>query len=452
MRVVHVSTFDLQGGAARAAWRLHSGMQRLGVESSMLVRFKSAELSSVQQVVRKKTWRTRVWKLIQEEYCLSNRTPLSNTHFSLGEPGMDLSAKELAREADILQLHWVQEFQSPASLAALLRLGKPLVWTLHDQRAFTGGCHYSAGCRGFERECADCPQLKSNPLQLPKRSLRDQREAFPSGAVTVVTPSRWLAEEARRSALFREARIEVIPNGIETEIFRPMPRAEARLQLGLPEQGFLALCGADSGEERRKGAAELLAALERLPENAGVQALWYGGLLPGAERLGSKVRSLGYLGPAELRAAYCAADVFVLPSLEDNLPNTALESLACGTPIVAFETGGIPELVINGKTGWLVPPGDIQALTDSLASLARDPRLCRPYGAYGAQWIAERYSIEMQARRYLELYSTLSPPRTGSRFGGSRHLRRSFLPAWLYSAYLKRKRRAQAERSLPTPL
>jgi len=199
--------------------------------------------------------------LIQQNHIDKQRTPISNTYFSLGYPGCDLSGHPLVKSADIIHLHWVSGFQSAFSIARLHALGKRLVWTLHDQRPFTGGCHFSAGCAGYRERCASCPQLKERPVRLPQANLADMRAILPLKRLTVVAPSRWLADCARQSTLFRKARIETIAYGVETDVFTPTPRGEARRKLELDPQKTYLLFGADYGSEIRKGFGPMIEAL-----------------------------------------------------------------------------------------------------------------------------------------------------------------------------------------------
>src|SRR5437016_5106682 len=227
MRVVHISTYDVDGGAARAAFRLHESLLAAGQQSAMLVRTRHSCAESVQEVARAHNSNTFFGDLIQKYYLDQNRTAVSTTCFSLGWPGEQLSTHPLVQTADIIHLHWISGFVSPSTMVALLELRKPLVWTLHDQRPYTGGCHYTAGCNQFESGCAACPQLTTDPSRLPAANLTDQLQALAAGTVTVIAPSQWMAQCARRSALFACSRVEVIPYGIDTERFRALPPLEA---------------------------------------------------------------------------------------------------------------------------------------------------------------------------------------------------------------------------------
>ena len=412
MKILHLSTYDTIGGAARATTRLHEGLGEIGVESAMLVRRKRTQLDTVHVAPPLKRWRWQLWRFIEDRCIARNRTGLSNTFFTLGQPAFDLSRHPLVVESDILHLHWVGHFQSPDTLAALASLGKPMVWTLHDMRPFTGGCHFSAGCHEYMVACEKCPQLRQDPNTLTRHNLSAQCEAL--GGITIVAPSRWLADCAHRSAAFRDCRVEVIPYGINTTEFFPVPMTEARAKLGLDPDRTYVLFGADGGGELRKGAAELRAAFQHLlaihPTPEKLTLLCFGTMNEQFAALGEKTHALGYLKTAEqLRLAYSAADVFALPSLEDNLPNTMLESLACGTPVAGFDVGGVPDLVLPGVTGALARAGDPQSLANALLEIIRDPAHARTLGQNGAHRIASHYTARAEAEAYRALYPTVQP-------------------------------------------
>jgi len=428
MKVVQVSTYDIQGGAARSAYRLHRGLLQLGEDSQMLVRHKDSTDDSVYCITPANTAETFDEELylstvIQGYYINSHRTDISNTLFSLPYPGYDLSALPLVQAADVVNLHWVAYYQSPVTLHKLFVLGKPVVWTLHDQWGFTGGCHMATRCEGYRHDCHACPQLADDPFNLPKAVLRDKVELFSGADLTIVTPSRWMASCATESRLFKDMQVRVIPNSLETDAFRPFPKAQARESIGLPVETVILLFGATDVKEKLKGFRELMAAVQyclarqefqRLVDSDSIRLLCFG---RGSEELGAgriPVVSLGYLGSdEEMRVACAAADILVLPSLEDNLPNTMLEAMSCGTPVVAFAVGGIPDVVVDGVTGRLAPPGDVPSLGDAILDLVfnSDERELMAQNCRKA--MVDGYSLHVQARRYLELYQDLCrQPRT----------------------------------------
>jgi glycosyltransferase involved in cell wall biosynthesis len=422
MRIVHVSTYDINGGAARAAYRLHAGLGRIGEDSWMVVGHKTSTDERVLGVApanaaEEYAGEVLLSTVIQGFYLDSNRTDVSDTLFSLPYPGCDLTALPPVQTADIINLHWVARYQSPLTLRRLFAAGKPVVWTLHDQGAFTGGCCYSAGCERYRQDCVACPQLADDPLNLPAATLKDKAEMFAGANLTIVAPSRWLAACAMRSRLFKGLRVEVIPSSLDTDVFSPLPKAEAKHSLGLDAQIVTLLFVAELGNKRRKGFHELADAIQHclvepafrsLADSDGIRAICLGRPNDEIASLGIPATSLGYLtSEDEISRAYSAADIFVLPSLEDNLPNTLLEAMSCGTPVVAFAVGGVPDVVADGVTGLLAPPGDTRQLSRAMLSLALDPGRREMMGHKCRTVMIEEYALPIQARRYVELYREL---------------------------------------------
>ena len=417
MRIVHVSSADTVGGAGRAAYRLHRALIGAGVDSHMLVNAKHSDDNTVTVVPREEDFATCCGDLASRHYINLHRTPDWNTHFSLAWPGVDLTGHPLVGEADIIHLHWLWDFQSMATLAALMNLGKPVVWSFHDLRAMTGGCHYSAGCRGYETGCAFCPQLTADPAELTAATLADQKQIWRRDAVTVIGLSNWMADCARRSAVWRDSRIEVIPNAVDTESFVPHDKAKCRRRLGLPEDARYVLFGADFGSEIRKGFRGLMRAVSMCLDDpwfaselreGRIRLVCFGNPDPEAVCGPIPIHALGYLSDdADLAAAYGAADFFVLPSLEDNLPNTVLESMSCGTPVLALDVGGVRDMVIEGQTGWLVPAGDEARLSALMLEILRKPDVAAAMGAACRGHVAGGFSPALLARRFNELYKDL---------------------------------------------
>ena len=373
MKTLQISTYDDQGGAARAAYRLHQGLLRIEKVSRMLVRFRDSNDKQVFQVASEgRSSEFSIGEAIQKYIINSHRTVVSDTLFSFPYPGYDISDLDIVKTTDVINLHWVSFFLSPTTLHRLFDLGKPVVWTLHDQRPFTGGCHYSDGCTGYRNNCAACPQLADNPFELPKVFLEDKLEFFRDADLTIVSPSRWMADCARKSRIFKSRPIEVIPNSLDVEFYRPVEKTEAKRRLGISNGTVVILFCAESGLEKRKGLRELIGALEyclskhsfqSLIRNHSVKLVCLGHIDDTLDRLGIPVVSPGYIDSDEkIRMVYSASDIFVQPSLQDNFPNTVLEAMSCGVPVVAFGVGGIPEMVIDGNTGIIVPSGDVKKM------------------------------------------------------------------------------------------
>jgi glycosyltransferase involved in cell wall biosynthesis len=421
MNISILNTLDSYSGAAIAAYRLLKGLRLLNHDVVMVVMHKQTKqpyiypvsLPSPQAEIERKIFRNIRQKEIEE-----NRTPLSNTRFSFPYPGYDLSDTEVIRRSDIINLHWVAEFQSVETIARLLETGKPVVWTLHDVNAFTGGCHYSAGCEKYTENCRDCPQLMDNHYQIPFHVLENKIDSWWKN-LTIVTPSRWLGECARQSRLFRNSRVEVVPNSLETDIFKPKKQKQARKEIKSNPQALTLLFGAATGNEKRKGFYKLLEAMKyclqdttfrNLAINGRIKVLTFGPPQEDLEKLAIKIKSLGYVHDNEhLAAIYSAADLFILPSLEDNLPNTVLEAMACGTPVIAFNIGGIPDMIENGVTGYMAPGFDTREMGAAILKLLFDEDKRKQMSLNCRQVIEQKFKLQDQAGLYLELFHDLLP-------------------------------------------
>jgi glycosyltransferase involved in cell wall biosynthesis len=420
MNIAIISSHDIHGGAARAAYRLHKGLRLLNQQPVMIVRKRDSGDPDVFQVQSKRARfqveQNVVW-IAQKHVLDMNRTDRSNTFFSLPYPGYDISGCEPIRQADVINLHWVTQFQSVESVARLLSLGKPVVWTLHDENPYTGGCHYTAGCQGYRADCRDCPQLKYDRCILPSRILENKCRYWRHN-LTIVTPSRWLTGNARQSKVFQKYDARVIPNSIETDLFRPQEKASARAALQIDPETLCILFNAEYHSEKRKGFRKLLEALEfcqknrdfkKLVSNRKVLLLTVGNPQQELIQLGIPFKFFGYLKSDErLAEIYSAADIYVLPSLEDNLPNTMLEAMACGTPVVSFKVGGMLDMIQNGQNGMMVAPFDSQALGGAILKLAFDHKQRAKMLINCRRLIEENYRLEHQATAYSELFQELA--------------------------------------------
>jgi glycosyltransferase involved in cell wall biosynthesis len=327
-----------------------------------------------------------------------------------------IAAQVKKLKPDLINLHWVNE--GFLRLETLAKLPQPLVWTLHDMWPLTGGCHYSGDCRGYEQSCGACPQLGSqNQSDLSHQIWQRKRRAWNAANLTLVALCDWMAEAARASALFSNARIERIPNGIDTETFQPLEPEMARRLLRLPPDRPLILFGAlNATQDRRKGFHLLQPALQALCQRMGHAEL----VVFGAERPASPPDfglPCHYLGSFQddlsLALLYSAVDLFVLPSTEENLANTILEALACGTPCVAFGIGGMPDLIEHQQNGYLAKPGDTKDLAQGmcwvLEQQSRSPNLAQR----AREKVIQEFTLEIQSRRYLNLFADILSDSSG---------------------------------------
>jgi glycosyltransferase involved in cell wall biosynthesis len=405
-----LSASDLNGGAAIAAYRLHDGLRRVGHASRMLVESKlSADEDVVAFSAEPSPPRRFTGALARPA-----RTDRSATLFTVPWMGQAVEEHPLVEWADVINVHWVARFVTPLSLRALRATGKPVIVTLHDERAYTGGCHYAAGCDGFLRSCESCPQLVPEFQEFARAAHQLAAACLPGAPLPdVVAPSRWLAGEAARSAMLRSCATHVIPYGIDLAVFRPSDRAAAKAALGFPPDGRVVLVGSQNLADPRKGAdllanaAATLLGQERFAAAAREGKLVFAafGKAPSVTPPGQvALRALGELSRSEdLVAAYNAADLFVCPSREDNLPNTVMEAMACGVPVLGTRIGGIPDMVDDGTDGFLVPAEDAPALAAALERAVDDPGRLREFGSRARAKCEQIYRLEQQAQAYADL-------------------------------------------------
>ena len=415
VRVAQLSHSDSGGGAGIAAYRLHRALLDLGVDSRMLVLRKGTDDPSVLAVTG-----NRLQELGEAAARVVDRAPL-RLHRRRGDapwsPGWfgwpRVDRHPLVEAADVVGLYWVAGgFLSVRQIGRLLASGKPVVWRLSDMWPFTGGCHYAGGCVGFEQACGHCPQLGSRHSLDLSRLGALRRHRWRCERLTVAAPSRWIADLARRSAAFHDVRVEIIPTAVDLDLYRPLPKPLARQLLRLPPGRRLLLFGASGGvTDARKGYDLLLQALAMLHKELGPDALdlaVFGGAATDEERHLFPTHGLGVIRDDLTRVlAYAAADLFIAPSREDNLPNTVVEALACGTPVVAFATGGLPETVEDGVNGHLAPAGEPAELARLIRTSLENADHLREL-AFGARKSAEAHHDRARAAaRYAALYAEL---------------------------------------------
>ncbi len=409
MKPLLVSFSDIEGGAAKATNRLHRGLCSIGVESQILVQHK---LTDDKTVV---TLQNKIGKGISKLKPHLDALPLKFypqrdfTPYSLQWLPDAIPPKIKQLSPDIINLHWI--CQGFARIENLVKLKKPIVWTLHDMWAFTGGCHYSGECDRYTDACGACPQLHSSTdWDLSRWVWQRKAKAWKNLDLTIVTPSSWLAKCASSSFLFKDARIEVIPNGIDTNIYKPIQRTLARTVLNLPQDKQLVLFGAmGATSDRRKGFHLLQPALISLSQSGWserIELVVFSSSQPSnPPELGFKSHFLGKLNDdISLALAYAAADLFVAPSIEDNLPNTVMEALACGTPCVAFNIGGMHDMIEHEQNGYLARPFEFEDLAKGIAWVLQDEKQYKLLSDRARGKVEIEFRQEMQANRYLSLF------------------------------------------------
>jgi glycosyltransferase involved in cell wall biosynthesis len=416
VRIIHLNSYAGNGGAGRACLRLNKALKAEGLDSELAVNFLFKDNPEVINLSRGffNKWFTAFWILFERYYTKFIAKPLP-IPFSLPLWGRDVSKLELLRSADIIHLHWINHaFLRPVDLAKLSALNKPIVWTFHDSNAFTGGCHVRYECDHFLRECGNCPLLKSSALNDKSHKIwLEKKKAYSAMNFTVIAPGRWMADSVRMSSLLRSAKVVNIPNTLDTDIFRPSDKSSARQVLGLALEKFIMMSGfMPSRMDMHKGTSYLVDAIELFAANYDLDPDQMELIIFGnrdeknVPDFPIKTTFLGTISDDEkLALCYSAADVFLAPSLEDNLPNTVMESLACGTPVVAFRTGGIPDMVQHQQNGYL-------AEYRSSADLARGiawvySANAQVLSANSRKTIEDYFSEHIIASRHIELYKSL---------------------------------------------
>jgi glycosyltransferase involved in cell wall biosynthesis len=405
MKVIHLNHTSLSGGAARAAHRIHRALLQAGEASSMAVLRSDSDDPSVQECRRPWNgwggrYRTKVEQLVTRRLRTANPILHSPALLPSGWPRLLAGARP-----DLVNLHWING--EMMSIEDIARIRAPLVWTLHDMWAFCGAEHYAGDERwlhGYPR--GQRPDHERGPDLCGwvwRRKRRAWRRPF-----QLVAPSRWMADCVARSALMRGWPVRVIANPIDTAAWAPVDRPAVRALLGLPLEARLVLFVASGGAAQRiKGFDLLRTTVGHLADSPEPYHLVVVGQSAPreAETWPFPVHYLGHLhDDLSLRCAYGAADAVVVPSRQDNLPNVGVEALACGTPVVAFDTCGLPDLVTHQSNGWLAPPFDTEALARGIAwCTTPGPRLESLRAAARASAVA-RFSPAVVAAQYVALY------------------------------------------------
>ena len=419
MKVTLINTTDSGGGAPLACMRLLKALELQQVDVNMLVQVKKSTEPRVKTIGINTISRLRArFNFLYERLpfiIFKAKKKALRFAFSTADIGSDISHQPDILNADILHIHWTNGgFLSVENLKHLVNTGRPVVWTLHDMWAFTGGCHYSGECNHFIKHCGNCWMLRypgecdiSFEGWIKKKDL-----LISANEIVFVTCSNWLAGVAKTSSLLRNFRIETIPNPIDTEIFAVKNKIAARAKWNIDPLSKVILFGAANITDRRKGLAYLVEALNDLkskyPETKNTEIVIFGKnksfdvrLLP------FKVYELGIINSQnDLADIYSLADVFVTPAIEDNLPNTVMESLACGTPVVAFNTGGIPDMVVHKENGYLADYKSAADLAAGINYILNSDRT-NELSANARKKVLDNFSNEIVALKYMAVYQSV---------------------------------------------
>jgi glycosyltransferase involved in cell wall biosynthesis len=409
MKILIVNASDIVGGAARAAYRLHKSLLANGVDSQMLVQSKISDDFTV--LIEK----TKFIKYLNKTRPLIDRLPVmlfkkrTQTYFSPSWLGFSRIVDKINRiNPDIVHLHWV--CGGMMRIEDITRIKAPIVWSLHDMWAFTGGCHYAGNCNAYENECGNCKVLGSIKKNDLSRKIwhRKKKSFIQVPKLVIIGLSGWLTDCANKSTLFKGCKAINLPNPIDTDKFKVINKNEARELWNLPKDKKLVLFGAiGATSDPRKGARELNEALHELKDN-NIEYVIFGSSEPKrTHNNGFKTHYLGYLhDDVSLVTLYCAVDVMIVPSLQEAFGQTASEAMACGTPVVAFGHTGLLDIIDHKLNGYLAKPFDISDLKDGIEWVLNSSsydELCRN----ARKKVLERFDSTVVAKQYIELYKEI---------------------------------------------
>jgi len=408
MKILIVNTYDIKGGAARAAYRLHRSLLNENIDSKMLVVNKYSDdftVLSFEQNFGKIKNRLRNFQLRFfnpiKKYPNKTKTLFSSSYLDYS----NISATINKINPDIVHLHWICD--EMIKIEDIAKIKAPIVWSLHDNWAFTGGCHIMWECEKYKHNCGACPRLGSDKESDLSRKIfnRKQKTFSKIDNMTIVGLSKWLMECSKKSSLLKDRKHINLPNAIDTNIFKPFNKEKSRELWNLPACKKLVLFGAMSAtSDVNKGFRELNEAFHKL-QDKNIELVVFGSSRP--ENAPQSKYETHYLGQLHddisLQLLYSACDVMVVPSLQENLSNAIMESMSCATPVVGFDIGGNNDLIDHKTNGYLAIPFDSEDLArgiewvlqaenyDELSTNARNK-------------VLEKFDSKVVVEQYIELY------------------------------------------------
>ncbi len=406
MQILIVNTSDIQGGAARAAYRLHKSLLVQDIDSQMLVQNKSSDdfkvIANDSKIAKGiSILRPTLDSIPTRFYKNKTKTLFSPSWFGFSS----IVDKINEISPDIVHLHWI--CGGMMTIEDISRIKAPIVWSLHDNWAFTGGCHIMWECEKYKESCGSCSRLDSdNEKDLSRKIFKRKQKVFNlKKDITIVGLSKWLNNASKRSTLLKDKKHINLPNPIDTTIFKPFDKEKSRELWSLPKDKKLVMFGANSAtSDINKGFKELSKALEKL-ENKNIEFVVFGSSEPKkSQNFGFKTHYLGHLyDDVSLITLYSAVDIMIVPSLQENLSNAIMESLACATPVVGFDIGGNSDMIEHQKNGYLAKPFDTSDLKDGIEWILNNENyeeLCKN----ARKKVLKEFDSVVVAKSYIELY------------------------------------------------
>lgn len=417
MRILIINTSEKAGGPAVVAGRLMESLKNNGIKAKMLVRDKQTDQISV--VGLERSW-LQVWRFIWERIVIWKANRFKRHQLfavDIANTGTDITSLPEFQQADVIHLHWInQGMLSLKHIGKILESGKPVVWTMHDMWPCTGICHHARECTNYQEECHHCPFIYGggSKKDLSTRTFRKKKALYETAPITFVTCSRWLGEKARKSALLSGQKVISIPNPINTNLFQPRNKQEARLKCQLPMDKKLILFGSVKITNKRKGIDYLIASCKLLAEKHPELKDSLGMVVFGNQsqllqsQLPFKVYPLPYVkNEHELVDIYNAVDLLVIPSLEENLPNMIMEAMACGVPCVGFNVGGIPEMIDHLHNGYVAEYKSPEDFANGIHWILSEPEYAE-LSEQAFRKVVANYSEGIIAKKYTDIYNKIT--------------------------------------------
>lgn len=419
MKILLVNTYG-HAGAASSCIRLHKSLLNEGIESTLLLlkdtapkdlasKIEFAEKENLKELTPSDNLLQKIYKKFfvtdeQKKQNILSQVPNKLEWFSFADTGIEIQNHPAFKEADIINFHWVSGF---IDYSIFEKIKKPVIWTLHDMNPFTGGCHYSGTCFEYKNKCYQCIQLKDSIDERFSSSIFNYKKNYLNKFqnLTIVSPSQWLSNCSRSSALFSRFHHQTIPYGLDSKVFSPKEKIEMRKKYNLPvDKTIMLFVSYQSLYVRRKGYSILLEAISKI-KNDSLCLLSVGG---SSGNINSNVPIIDYGfvdNENTMSELYSAADFFVIPSLEDNLPNTVIEALLCGIPVTGFPAGGIPEMIKTGFNGLIAEGMTVDALYDSIIHMAENIHTFNNNEIRKDAY--ERFDQKIQGKRYIDLFTSV---------------------------------------------
>ncbi|MDQ3535801.1 MAG: glycosyltransferase [Bacteroidota bacterium] len=395
MKILHLNTTDV-GGAAVAALRLHNGLLNNGIESNFLSLYKHNQ-EGVNTFTYSAFLRSNIYERISSslKYKFQKLIYKNVEGFNYPISPFCVHKHPLIMDADIIHLHWISRFISSSSfISHIKKLKKPIVWTLHDLNPITGGYHYM--------ETEEINEKLNKKYLLYKKKCIDFH-----GNIHMVSPSTWIYKLIIESGIVNNENAHIIMNGIDLDKFFPLDKIESKKKLDINPNKKVILFLASNIEDKRKGLIYFLKSISLINNKEDIHILCVGSgkiVLPHD----LECTFMGSISNfQELIQIYSSSDIFVIPSLEDNLPNTIIESLSCGTPVVGFNTGGIPDLIVNNYNGFLANRGDENDLAEKINLLLMNDNMLKEFSINSRIFVKEKLDNDIQSKKYIELYKSI---------------------------------------------